>query len=102
MRVHTSLRRLAGLAVAGLAVIAPAPALAHSGGARSSPRRTRAPTPSGLRSTADGTLTPGASIPPAAPERVLPAGSGALALDRGWLLRATSRPSACVARISCS
>ena len=33
MRVHTTLRRLVGLAVAGLAVIAPTPALAHGGGA---------------------------------------------------------------------
>ena len=62
MRVHTSLRRLAGLAVAGLAVIAPAPALAHGGGAVFTETNASANAVQAYAQAADGTLTPGARV----------------------------------------
>ena len=88
MRVHTSLRRLAGLAVAGLAVIAPAPALAHGGGAVFTETNASANAVQAYAQAADGTLTPGAAYPTGGSGTgAAGLGSeGALALDRGWLL----------------
>jgi len=88
MRVQTSLRRLAGLAVAGLAVIAPAPALAHGAGAVFTETNASANTVQAFAQAGDGTLTPGAAYPTGgAGTGAAGLGSeGALALDRGWLL----------------
>ena len=63
MRVHTSLRRLVGLAVAGLAVIAPAPALAHGGGAVFTETNASANAVQAYAQAGDGTLTPAATYP---------------------------------------
>ena len=105
MRFHTSLRRLAGLAVVGLAAIAPAPALAHGGGAvftRDERERQRRPgLRAGRRRHAHARC---AAISPAAPERVRPASaprarspSSAAGCSRSTPARTTSRPSACAA-----
>ncbi len=88
MRVHTSLRRLVGLAVAGLAVIAPAPALAHGGGAVFTETNASANAVQAYAQAGDGTLTPAAAYPTGGSGTgAAGLGSeGALALDRGWLL----------------
>ena len=88
MRVHTSLRRLVGLAVAGLAVIAPAPALAHGGGAVFTETNASANAVQAYAQASDGTLTPAAAYPTGGSGTgAAGLGSeGALALDRGWLL----------------
>jgi 6-phosphogluconolactonase (cycloisomerase 2 family) len=88
MRVHTTLRRLVGLAVAGLAVIAPAPALAHGGGAVFTETNASANAIEAYAQAGDGTLTPAAAYPTGGSGTgAAGLGSeGALALDRGWLL----------------
>ena len=88
MRLHTSLRRLVGLAVAGLAVIAPAPALAHGGGAVFTETNASANAVQAYAQAGDGTLTPAAAYPTGGSGTgAAGLGSeGALALDRGWLL----------------
>jgi 6-phosphogluconolactonase (cycloisomerase 2 family) len=88
MRFRTSLRRLTGLAIAAFAVIAPAPALAHGGGAVFTETNASANAVQAYAQAADGTLTPGASyLTGGAGSGAAGLGSeGALALDRGWLL----------------
>jgi 6-phosphogluconolactonase len=88
MRVQTSLRRLVGLVVAGLAVIAPAPALAHGGGAVFTETNASANAVQAYAQSGDGTLTPGAAYPTdGSGTGAAGLGSqGALALDHGWLL----------------
>jgi len=88
MRFRTSLRRLTGLAIAAFAVIAPAPALAHGGGAVFTETNSSANAVQAYAQAADGTLTPGVSyLTGGAGSGAAGLGSeGALALDRGWLL----------------
>jgi 6-phosphogluconolactonase len=88
MRVRTLLPRLAGLAVAGLAVIAPTPALAHGGSAVFTETNAAANAVQAYAQAADGTLTPaGTYATGGAGSGAAGLGSqGALALDRGWLL----------------
>jgi len=88
MRVQTSLRRLVGLVVAGLAVIAPAPALAHGGGAVFTETNASANAVQAYAQSGDGALTPGAAYPTGGSGTgAAGLGSqGALALDHGWLL----------------
>ena len=88
MRLPSPLRTLIGLAVAGLAVIAPAPALAHGGGAVFTETNAAANAVQSYQQAADGTLTPGASyLTGGAGSGAAGLGSqGALALERGWLL----------------
>jgi 6-phosphogluconolactonase (cycloisomerase 2 family) len=88
MRFRTSLRRLAGLGIAAFAVIAPAPALAHGGGAVFTETNASANAVQAYAQAADGTLTPGASyLTGGAGSGAAGLGSeGSLALDRGWLL----------------
>jgi 6-phosphogluconolactonase len=88
MRLQTSLRRLAGLAVVSLAAIAPAPALAHGGGALFSESNQSANAVQVFDQAPDGTLTPGASyLTGGAGTGAAGLGSqGALAAERGWLL----------------
>ena len=88
MRLPSPLRTLIGLAVAGLAVIAPAPALAHGGEAVFTETNAGANAVQVYQQAADGTLTPGASyLTGGAGSGAAGLGSqGALALERGWLL----------------
>jgi 6-phosphogluconolactonase len=88
MRLPSPLRTLIGVAVAGLAVIAPAPALAHGGGAVFTETNASVNAVQVYQQAADGTLTPGASYPTGgAGSGAAGLGSqGALALERGWLL----------------
>jgi 6-phosphogluconolactonase len=88
MRFRTSLRRLTGLVIAACAVIAPAPALAHGGGAVFTETNATANAVQVYTQSGDGTLTPGASyLTGGAGSGAAGLGSqGALALDRGWLL----------------
>ncbi|HET6172919.1 MAG TPA: hypothetical protein VFD90_09950 [Gaiellales bacterium] len=89
MRFHLSLPKLIGLAAVGLAVIAPAPALAHGGGgAVFTETNATANAVQSYTQSGDGTLTPGPSYATGgAGTGAAGLGSeGALALDRGWLL----------------
>ena len=88
MRLHSSLRRLIGLAVAGLAVAAPAPALAHGGAAVFTETNASANAVQVYAQSGNGTLTPGASyLTGGAGSGAAGLGSeGALAVERGWLL----------------
>ena len=88
MRLPSPLRTLIGVAVAGLAVIAPAPALAHGGGAAFTETNASLNAVQVYQQAADGTLTPGASyLTGGAGSGAAGLGSqGALALERGWLL----------------
>jgi 6-phosphogluconolactonase (cycloisomerase 2 family) len=90
MRLHSSLRRLLGLAIVSLAAIAPTSALAHEGGAGSVYTESNA-TANAVQvftQAPDGTLTPGASyLTGGAGTGAAGLGSeGALAIQRGWLL----------------
>ena len=88
MRLQSSLRRLAGLAVVGLAAIAPAPAFAHGGGAVYTESNAAANAVQVFDQAPDGTLTPGASyLTGGAGTGAAGLGSqGALAIEHGWLL----------------
>lgn len=88
MRLRNSLRRLAGLAVVGIAAIAPAPALAHAGGAVYTQTNAAANAVQVFEQEPDGTLVPGASyLTGGAGTGAAGLGSqGALAIERGWLL----------------
>jgi 6-phosphogluconolactonase len=88
MRLQSPSRTLIGLAIAGLAVIAPAPALAHDGGAVFTETNASANAVQVYQQAGDGTLSPGSSyLTGGAGTGATGLGSqGALALDRGWLL----------------
>jgi 6-phosphogluconolactonase len=89
MRLQTSLRRLLGLTVAGLAVIAPAPALAHGGGgAVFTETNASANAVQVYTQASDGSLAAGVSYATGgAGTGAAGLGSeGALALEHGWLL----------------
>ncbi len=87
MRLHSPLRTLVGLAIAGLAVAAPAPALAHGGAAVFTETNASANAVQVYQQSGDGTLTPGASYLTGGAGTGAGLGSqGALALERGWLL----------------
>jgi 6-phosphogluconolactonase len=90
MRLQITSRRLAGLAVAGLAAIAPASASAHGGGAGSvyTESNAAANTVQVFSQASDGTLTPGdAYLTGGAGTGAAGLGSqGALAIDGDWLL----------------
>jgi 6-phosphogluconolactonase len=89
MRLQSSLRRLAALAVAGLAAIAPAQAFAHGGDdAVYTQSNAVANAVQVFAQAHDGTLTPGASyLTGGAGTGAAGLGSqGALAIEHGWLL----------------
>jgi 6-phosphogluconolactonase (cycloisomerase 2 family) len=88
MRLQTPLRRLLGLAVAGLAVIAPAPALAHGGAAVFTETNASANAVQVYTQAGDGSLAAGANYATggAGTGAVGLGSQGALALERGWLL----------------
>ena len=89
MRLQTSLRRLLGLAVAGLAVITPTPALAHDGGgAVFTETNASANAVQVYTQASDGSLAAGASYATGGTGTgATGLGSqGALALEHGWLL----------------
>jgi 6-phosphogluconolactonase len=88
MRLQTTSRRLAGLAVVALAAIAPASAFAHGGGTVYTESNAAANAVQVFDQAADGTLTPGDSyLTGGAGSGAAGLGSqGALALDHDWLL----------------
>ncbi len=88
MRLQITSRRLAGLAVAGLAAIAPASASAHGGGSVYTESNAAANTVQVFNQAPDGTLTPGdAYLTGGAGTGAAGLGSqGALAIDHDWLL----------------
>jgi 6-phosphogluconolactonase len=88
MRLPTSLRRLAGLAIVSLAAIAPASASAHGGGNVYTESNASANAVQVFEQAPDGTLTPGTSyLTGGAGAGAAGLGSqGALAIEHGWLL----------------
>jgi 6-phosphogluconolactonase len=89
MRLHSSLRRLAALAVVSLAAFAPAQASAHArGGAVFTESNAAANAVQVFAQAPDGTLTPGGSyLTGGAGTGAAGLGSqGALAIEHGWLL----------------
>jgi 6-phosphogluconolactonase len=88
MRSHSSRRKLIGLAVAALAVAAPAPALAHGGAAVFTETNATANAVQVFQQAGNGALAPGPAYPTGgAGTGAAGLGSqGALALQRGWLL----------------
>jgi 6-phosphogluconolactonase (cycloisomerase 2 family) len=88
MRLHRTLRTVAGAAAVALAALLPATASAHGGGTIFTQTNQAANAIQAFDQAADGTLRPGAAYPTGgAGTGAAGLGSqGALALDHGWLL----------------